>query len=199
MATHADLTNGKIPRVGFGTWKVPNDVCAETVYMAIKNGYRHIDEALLYGNEKECGEGIKKAIDEGIVTRADLFITTKLWVHHMKKEHVALCLKKSLELLGLDYVDLYLIHFPIAIKYASLDGPALPDPWLQDPKKPEEGPVFEQTPISETWAGMEDLVTAGLAKNIGVSNFNCLMIRDILTYCKIKPCNLQIEIHPYLQ
>ena len=61
MATHADLTNGKIPRVGFGTWKVPNDVCAETVYMAIKNGYRHIDEALIYANEKECGQGIKKA------------------------------------------------------------------------------------------------------------------------------------------
>jgi D-xylose reductase len=110
-------TGAKMPAVGFGCWKVDKDKCSDIVYTAIKNGYRLIDEASDYGNEKECGAGMKRALDEGIIKREDLFVTSKLWNTCHRPEHVEISCKKTLEDLQLDYLDLYLIHFPISLKW----------------------------------------------------------------------------------
>ena len=116
QATTIKLNNGtEMPVIGYGCWKVPQDVMAEDAYQAIKKGYRLIDEAGGYGNEKQCGEGIKRAISEGIVKREDVFVTSKLWNVFHAKEHVKMACKRSLEDLNLEYLDLYLIHFPIAL------------------------------------------------------------------------------------
>lgn len=120
--THLVLQSGdKMPSVGFGTWKIPQPECEDIVYKAIKNGYRCIDEADVYCNQKEAGLGINKAISEGIVSREDIWVTSKLWNTYHRKEHVMPACKKTLKDLGLDYVDLYLIHFPIASKYYDMD------------------------------------------------------------------------------
>lgn len=114
--THLTLRTGdKMPMLGYGFWKVPNEIAADKAYECIKMGYRLIDEAACYGNEKECGEGIKRAIDEGIVKREDLWVTSKLWNTCHRKEHVKLACQKTLSDLGLDYLDLYLIHFPVSL------------------------------------------------------------------------------------
>merc|ERR1711939_472899 len=115
--TTLQLKNGAMPIIGFGLWKVNKSTCADQVYEAIKCGYRLFDSACDYGNEKETGMGIKRAINDGLVKREDLFITTKLWntFHHPK--HVRAVFNRQLEDLGLDYIDLYLIHFPISLAY----------------------------------------------------------------------------------
>jgi diketogulonate reductase-like aldo/keto reductase len=172
-----------MPQVGLGCWKIPNDVCADIVYNAIKVGYRCIDEAADYGNEKEAGQGIKRALDEGIVKREDLFVTSKLWQTFHKKEHVKMACKKTLEDLGLEYVDLYLIHFPIALKFVPIET-RYPPGWKYDE---ESGMVEDPTPLAETWAAMEELVAEGLVKHIGLSNMGVGLIRDVCSYAKVKP------------
>merc|ERR1712000_624537 len=107
----------KMPLVGFGLWKVPADKAADIVYNAIKQGYRLFDGAYDYQNEKEAGQGIKRAIDEGLVKREDIFVTTKLWNNYHKREHALQMAKAQNEAWGLGYIDLYLIHFPIALPY----------------------------------------------------------------------------------
>jgi len=130
--THLVLNSGdKMPQIGLGLWKIPKDICADTVYEAIKMGYRCLDSAADYGNEEQTGQGIKRAIDEGIVTRADLFITTKLWNTFHRPEHVKLACEKSMSDLGIDYVDLYLIHFPIALKFVPIES-AYPPEWINN-------------------------------------------------------------------
>ncbi|ANB15512.1 trifunctional aldehyde reductase/xylose reductase/glucose 1-dehydrogenase (NADP(+)) [Sugiyamaella lignohabitans] len=185
----------KMPLVGFGAWKVGKDTCADTIYNAIKSGYRLIDGAQDYANEKECGQGVARAIKEGIIKREDIFITSKLWNTFHAKEHVEPMLKRSLADWGLEYFDLFLIHFPIAQKYVD---PAVryPPTYVNDIEKSIA--YFQNTPISETWGALEKCVEAGLVKNIGISNFNAGLIRDLLTYAKIRPAVLQIEHHPYL-
>lgn len=196
MATVTLKTSAqKMPLVGFGTWKVPNESAADTVYNAIKSGYRLFDGAQDYGNEKECGEGVARAIKDGLVKREDVFITSKLWNAFHAKEHVKPMLKKSLADWGLEYFDLFLIHFPIAQKYV--------DPAVRYPPgivNDVENNVayFQNTPISETWGALEECVKEGLVKNIGISNFNAGLIRDLLSYANIPPAVLQIEHHPYL-
>ncbi|KAK9356209.1 NADP-dependent oxidoreductase domain-containing protein [Lipomyces doorenjongii] len=185
----------KMPLVGFGLWKVPTDSCADTVYNAIKVGYRLFDGAQDYGNEKEAGEGVRRAIADGLVKREDLFITSKLWNTFHSKDHVLEMTKKSLADWGLDYFDLWLIHFPIAQKYV--------DPAVRYPPNllfdADAGTMeFEDVPISETWAEMEKAVELGYTKNIGISNFAGALIIDLLRYAKIPPAVLQIEHHPYL-
>ncbi|KAI8059266.1 4-dihydromethyltrisporate dehydrogenase [Gongronella butleri] len=196
MASYIELnrTGDKMPLVGFGSWKVEQD-CAETIYNAIKNGYRLIDGAAVYENEKEVGKGIKRALDEGIVKREDLFVVSKIWNTWHAKENVRPALEHTLKDLGLDYVDLYLIHFPIPVKFVD---PAVhyPGGW-EDPvtKKME----YENSPIHVCWGEMEKLVDAGLTRNIGVSNFNVMALLDLLSYARYKPATLQVELHPYLQ
>ncbi|KAH9906294.1 Aldo/keto reductase [Xylariomycetidae sp. FL2044] len=189
------LSSGtEMPQVGFGLWKVDNDVCADTVYNAIKTGYRLFDGACDYGNEKECGEGVARAIKDGLVKREDLFITSKLWPVFEDGDKVEPACKRSLSDWGLDYFDLYLIHFPGALKYVD---PAVryPPGWHPDG---ESGIEKSATPMHVTWPAMEALVGQGLTKAIGVSNFQAQLLYDLLRYAKIRPAALQIEHHPYL-
>jgi diketogulonate reductase-like aldo/keto reductase len=190
-------TGDAFPLIGFGTWKAAPGVVREVVYEAIKAGYRHLDCACDYGNEVEVGEGIKRALDEGLCTRKDLFITSKLWNTFHAKEHVEVGCKKSLADLGLDYLDLYLIHFPISLKFVPIET-RYPPEWIHDPSTANPKMEYANVPIHETWEGMEGLVAKGLVRNIGISNFNAQSIMDLVKYAKVFPSVLQIELHPYL-
>lgn len=186
-------TGQKMPQVGFGLWKVTEN-CAETVYNAIKVGYRLFDGACDYGNEKEAGQGLKRAIDEGLVKREDVFITSKLWnSFHGKKEAKEIA-QKQLEDWGLEYFDLYLIHFPIALEWVD-PKVRYPPGWNYDGKSEVR---HARIPLQQTWEALEELVDEGKAKNIGISNYQGGLILDLLRYCRIRPAALQIEHHPYL-
>ncbi|MEZ9174821.1 aldo/keto reductase [Vibrio kanaloae] len=187
----------EIPKVGLGLWKIEKDQCAQTVYDAIKIGYRLLDSACDYGNEKEVGLGIRSAIQDGLVKREELWVTSKLWNTYHKPEHVRLALERTLEDLGLDYLDSYLVHFPIAQPYVPFET-RYPPEWIFDPQADEPKMMIEPVPLFETWQAMEDLVKAGLVKHIGVCNYNSGLLHDLMAYAKIKPSELQIESHPYL-
>jgi len=182
-----------MPLVGFGCWKVTKATCAQTVYDAIKAGYRLFDSACDYGNEKESGEGLKRAIAEGIVKREDVFITSKLWNTFHAKEHVEHLARKQLADWGIDYFDLFLIHFPISLQYVD-PSHRYPPEWNGDDGKVH----IDNVPIQETWTAMEALVDLGLAKDIGLSNSAGPIILDVLRYNKKPISVLQIEHHPYL-
>lgn len=191
------LSSGdQMPIVGFGCWKIGKDVCADSVYNAIKAGYRCIDEACDYGNEKEAGEGIKRAIDEGVVKREDLWITSKLWNTYHRKEHVKAACMKTLEDLGLKQLDLYLIHFPISLKFVPFEK-RYPPEWFHDPEAEDKRMIEDPVSYRETWEAMEELVNEGLVKNIGMCNIGTSMLRDVLSYAKVRPTVLQVEMHPY--
>jgi D-xylose reductase len=189
----------EIPLFGLGTWKIPKNVVAEVVYNAIKNiGIRHFDCACDYGNEVEVGEGIHKAINEGVVKREDLWITSKLWNTYHKAEHVELACKKSLSDMKLDYFDLYLVHFPIAMKFVPFEV-RYPPEWIHDPSAAVPKIELEpHAPMHLTWGAMEALVRANLTKHIGVCNVGAQFIMDLLSYATIPPYTNQIELHPHL-
>ncbi|CAG8645146.1 9723_t:CDS:2, partial [Paraglomus occultum] len=153
------------------------------------------DSAGDYGNEKETGQGIQSALNQGIVKREDIFVTSKLWNTCHARQHVRPALERTLSDLGLTYLDLYLIHFPVSLKHVPFEE-RYPAGWFYNPEQQEI--VQEHVPIQETWQAMEELVDAGLVKNIGVSNFPKRLINEILTYARVRPAVLQIEHHPYL-
>ncbi|MFT6269911.1 MAG: D-xylose reductase [Alphaproteobacteria bacterium] len=188
-------TSKSIPQVGFGLWKISKEVCPDAVYQAIKVGYRHLDSACDYGNEKEVGEGIKRAIDDGLCTREDLWVTSKLWNTYHRKEHVKPALQRSLNDLQLDYLDLYMIHFPIAQPFVDFED-RYPPEWILDPE--QGGMQLEPVPLMETWQAMEAVYDENLAHQIGVCNYNSGLLHDLMSYARIKPSMLQIESHPYL-
>ncbi|KAL4951701.1 NADP-dependent oxidoreductase domain-containing protein [Aspergillus filifer] len=180
-------TGYEIPAVGLGTWQSkPNEV-KEAVEAALKIGYRHIDAAAVYGNEREVGNGIKASG----VPREEIFLTSKLWNTHHKPQHVEEAVDKSLSDLQTDYLDLYLIHWPVAFRHSNAT--------IQ--------PVDEKTglvdvidvPIKDTWAALETMVEKGKIRSIGVSNFTVEKIEELLKTAKIPPSVNQIEAHPYLQ
>ncbi|TFK23385.1 D-xylose reductase [Coprinopsis marcescibilis] len=187
------LNNGlEIPAVGFGLWKVTENT-ADVVYEAIKAGYRLFDGAFDYGNEKEAGKGVKRAIDEGLVKREDLVIVSKLWNTFHEKERVEPITRQQLEWWGLDYFDIFYIHFPVALQYVDPKD-SYPSGWHN-----LEGKVVEsKASIQETYQALEHLVDIGLVKSIGISNFQGALIIDLLRYARIPPAVLQVEIHPYL-
>lgn len=187
-----------MPMVGLGTWKIPKAVCADVVHTALKLGYRHLDCACDYGNEKEVGEGLARAIKAGDVTREDVFVTSKLWNTFHKAEHVAPAFKRSLTDLGLEYMDLYLIHFPLSLKYVDPEV-RYPPEWTHDPTAEKPEMIFEPVPLRETWQALEQLVDEGLVRHIGVANFPNALLMDLLSYARVKPAVNQVEIHPYLQ
>ena len=190
-------TGDQMPALGLGTWKIPRDVCAETVHAAIAAGYRHLDCACDYGNEVEVGQGIARAIDEGIVTREDLWITSKLWNTYHRPEHVEPAIRRTLSDLGVAYLDLYLIHFPISLRFVPFEV-RYPPEWVFDPQAEPAQMEFDDVPIATTWAAMEGLSRAGLTRNIGVCNMTTGFLMDLLASSSIPPAVLQVEVHPYL-
>ncbi len=186
-----------MPPMGFGLWKIAPEDCEATVLEAVSAGYRHFDSAADYGNEKEVGRGIAAAIAQGLVTRKELWITSKLWNTFHAPEHVALACQKSLDDLGLDYLDLYMIHFPIALDFVPIEE-RYPPEWLHDPAADEPVMKPARVPLHETWGAMEKLVDGGQARRIGVCNYNTALIHDLMRYCRIAPAELQVESHPYL-
>jgi D-xylose reductase len=198
MTTTIQLRSGdQLPAVGLGLWKVPRPTAADLVVEAIRVGYRHIDAACDYGNEREVGAGIRQALQRELCRREDVWVTSKLWNTYHAAEHVRPAIERSLRDLQLEYLDLYLIHFPIALRFVPFES-RYPPEWFFDPaaKSPRMEPVA--VPIRETWEAMQELVNAGLVRNIGVCNFGCATIRDVLSYAAIKPAVLQVEMHPYL-
>ncbi|CAK9009559.1 Probable NAD(P)H-dependent D-xylose reductase xyl1 (XR) [Durusdinium trenchii] len=189
------LPNGDfMPRLGLGLWKVPKEATAGVVVAAIKAGVRHLDCACDYANEKEVGDGIQEALSQGLVKREDLFVVSKLWnTYH--GDHVEAACRKTLDDLQLDYVDLYMIHFPIPQKFVPFEK-RYPPEWFFDPEAENPRVELSRIPISKTWRNMEALVTDGLARSIGVCNFNIQTLREMMSYAKYPPAVLQVEIHP---
>lgn len=183
--------------MGLGLWKIPKAECANIIYQAIQEGYRYFDSACDYGNEVEVGEGFAKAISDGLCTREDLFITSKLWNTYHQPQHVPQALEKSLSDLGLTYLDSYLIHFPIAQPFIPFEQ-RYPPEWVFDINADSPTMELAPVPLHETWAAMEALVDAGKVRSIGVCNYNSGLLNDLMAYARIKPAELQIEIHPYL-
>ena len=186
-----------MPAVGLGLWKIDRSDTASTVRGAIDAGYRHLDSACDYGNEIQAGEGIREAISQGLCTRDELWVTSKLWNTFHRAEHVRPACEKSLQDLGLDYLDLYLIHFPIATRYVPIDE-RYPPEWIADPDAPEPRMEVDAVPLAETWGAMERLVEAGLVREIGVCNYTTGLLIDLMAYSSIKPAMLQVESHPFL-
>ncbi|KAN0055893.1 hypothetical protein ACTA71_011780 [Dictyostelium dimigraforme] len=184
----------KIPMIGLGTYDgaKPGEV-GNAVKVALKNGYRHIDGAAIYLNEKEIGNSLKEVFNEGEIKREDIFYVSKLWNSCHNASLVRKHCEKTIEDLGIDYLDLYLIHWPIAFENSDPSG--ITTESLDD----ENGNlIIAPVSIRETWQEMEKLVEYGLVKSIGVSNFNVQNLIDLLTYAKIKPAVNQVEVHPYL-
>lgn len=197
MAATIDVAGLAMPAVGLGLWKIAQADTPQAVIEAIEVGYRHLDSAADYGNEMQAGDGIRQAIEQGLCSREELWITSKLWNTFHRSEHVRQACEKSLADLQVDYLDLYLIHFPISLQHVPIQT-RYPPEWIFDPAAAEPAMKIDPVTLAETWAALESLVEAGLVKNIGVCNYNSALLHDLMAYARIKPAMLQIESHPYL-
>ncbi|ERS99301.1 uncharacterized protein SPSK_04389 [Sporothrix schenckii 1099-18] len=189
LQTSFKLNSGyEIPAIGLGTWQSePNEV-KNAVEAALRAGYRHIDGAAAYGNEKEVGDGIKAS---GI-DRKDIFLTSKLWNTHHAPSDVEVALDQSLADLQTDYLDLYLIHWPVAFR--NIDNVE------RFPVNAETGQIdVIDVPVADTWKALEAVVRSGKVRSIGVSNFTRERIEKLWETAEIRPAVNQIEAHPYLQ
>ncbi|CAL8075161.1 unnamed protein product [Calicophoron daubneyi] len=182
------FSNGrKIPLVGLGTWNSTPGEVRQAVKAALEVGYRFFDCAALYGNEKEIGDGLEEGMKTLGIKREDVVVSSKVWCTFMRPELVGKACQKTLSDLRLSYLDLYLVHWPVALQPGNGPFPLTSD-----------GSAFaidDSVLLTDTWKAMEKLVDEGLVKSIGISNFNHHQIEKILSNCRIKPVNLQIEVH----
>ncbi|CAF1681057.1 unnamed protein product [Rotaria magnacalcarata] len=178
--------NVEIPQLALGTYDITNEEIVNVIESGLSIGYRHIDCAWLYGNEKGIGKSLSNQFKKGEIKRSDLFLTSKLWCSFHKFERVRQQCLITINDLQCQYLDLFLIHWP----FAFVD---------QDPEKNEEcqSNVDDKLDFIVTWKAMELLVDEGLVKSIGLSNFNEEQIERIIQICKYKPVVNQVEIHPY--
>jgi len=178
-------TNDMMPQLGLGTWLSETGKVYEATKCALKEGYRHIDCAWVYMNEDEVGKGLTESIAEGVVKREDVWLTGKLWNNFHRPELVKKGLQESLKALQVEYLDLFLIHFPVA--------------FVPDCVEAIRADQVEQIPLADTWKAMEALVDEGLVKNIGISNMEIPHVKEVLA-CATKPVAVnQFESQPYYQ
>ena len=184
------LNNGssEIPALGFGTSLSDNKKTRNAVKTAVEVGFRHLDAAERYRNEAEVGAALTELFADGTVRREDLFVTTKLWNNNHRPERVRPALQASLDRLGLDAVDLYLVHTPFAFQPGD----------DQDPRDPQGVVIYDDgVTLEETWSAMEALVDGGLSRAIGLSNIDAEGTRKIVETARIKPAVVEVESHPY--
>mmetsp|Transcript_17948 Transcript_17948/g.50610 ORF Transcript_17948/g.50610 Transcript_17948/m.50610 type:complete len:320 (+) Transcript_17948:212-1171(+) len=185
--------NGKLmPDIAFGTYQIPPEKTEEAVLEAIRIGYRHVDCSPAYGNEPEVGKALRAALEEGLVKEEEMFVTTKLYNTFHRPEHVRQTAVESKKNLG--YVDLYLLHWPIATSYEAYQRTGDFHP-LDD-----QGKIIcdYNIPIHVTWKAMEELVDTGIVRALGVSNFTVIALHDLLSYARHRPLANQVELHPFL-
>lgn len=177
-----------MPILGLGTWKSSPGEVGAAVKAAIAAGYRHLDCAAIYRNEAEIGQALGECFAAGLVRREELWVTSKLWNDSHRPEHVRSAIDQTLADLQLDYLDLYLIHWPVCLPHGQL--------------LPETGAdliALEEQPIAETWQAMEALIEAGVCRHLGVSNFSIKKLAALCEVATVPPELNQIELHPHLQ
>jgi diketogulonate reductase-like aldo/keto reductase len=180
--------SGEIPALGFGTSLSDRAQTRNAVKAAVKVGFRHLDAAERYRNEADVGAALKELFADGTVRRDELFVTTKLWNNNHRPERVKPALQASLSRLGLDAVDLYLVHTPFAFKPGD----------EQDPRHPDGAVIYDDgVTLEETWAAMENLVDEGLTGAIGLSDIDVERTKKIVNTARIKPAVVEVESHPY--
>ncbi len=180
--------SGEIPALGFGTSLSDNTKTRGAVKTAVEVGFRHLDAAERYRNEAEVGAAIKELLADRVVRREDLFVTTKVWNNNHRPERVASALQKSLDRVGLDHVDLYLVHTPFAFQPGD----------DQDPRHPDGAVIYDEgITLEETWSAMEGLVDRGLSRAIGLSDIDADRAREIVETARIVPAVIEVESHPY--
>lgn len=190
MSAFITLSTGqRMPAVGLGTWKSAPGQVKQAVLAALDCGYRHIDCAAAYGNEQEVGEALALRVGAGkTLRREEVFVTSKLWNTNHDPEDVEEACRSSLKHLGLSYLDLYLMHWPMAFQRGKELMP-----------RREDGSIcYSDTHYRDTWVAMESLVDKGLVRAIGLSNFNARQTDDIISLAKHRPVLNQVESHPYL-
>ena len=179
---------GEIPALGFGTLLSDATETRAATIAAVAAGFRHLDCAERYRNEEEVGAALKELLADGTVRREELFVTTKLWNNNHRPERVKPALRASLNRLGLDSVDLYLMHTPFAFQPGD----------DQDPRDAHGAVIYDDgVTLEETWAAMENLVDEGLTRAIGLSDIDVEGTRRIVTSARIKPAVVEVESHPY--
>jgi len=188
MKTLRFANGDRMPMLGLGTWKSAPGEVYRAVREALRIGYRHIDCAPIYGNEAEIGRALSDAFREGVVRREQLWITSKLWNDCHAPVDGAPALARTLADLRLDYLDLYLMHWPVAQK----KGVSLPE-------SGEDFIALEALPVAVTWKAMEALTDQSLCRHVGVSNFSLAKLRSLLDGARRKPEMNQVELHPYLR
>ncbi|MCC5913277.1 MAG: aldo/keto reductase [Balneolaceae bacterium] len=179
----------KIPAIGLGTWKSDPGKVGDAVSAALETGYRHIDCAAIYGNEAEIGEALQKSYSDLGISRKDVWLTSKLWNREHKREDVIPALKQTLSDLQTDYLDLYLIHWPVAFR-PDLEG---------FPRSDDDYLPLSEVPLTETWDAMLEAKKQGLIRHAGVSNFSIKKLKELIRHLGEDPEMNQVELHPYLQ